>query len=291
MAKSEKKSSRGKIKTSYVSTIISISLVLFMLGMLGLILLNAQRVSNYVKENIGLSLYLKEDVKESQIKQLQSALEAKEYVKRTVFVSSDDAAELMKKDLGEDFVDFLGFNPLRASIDVFLNADFAESENISKIEKELSKSPLVKEVIIQKDLLSEVNKNIRKIGVVLLGFSLLLLIVVIALINNTIRLAIYSKRFLIKTMQLVGATGGFIKRPFILRSILNGFLSGVISLLLLLGVIYSVQNNIPEFIELQNFNDYIILFLSVIVLGIVISWFSTSMAVSKFLKMQSGDLY
>lgn len=291
MAKSEKKSSRGKIKTSYVSTIISISLVLFMLGMLGLILLNAQRVSNYVKENIGLSLYLKEDVKESQIKQLQSALEAKEYFKRTVFVSSDEAAELMKKDLGEDFVDFLGFNPLTASIDVFLNADFAESENISKIEKELSKSPLVKEVIIQKDLLSEVNKNIRKIGVVLLGFSLLLLIVVIALINNTIRLAIYSKRFLIKTMQLVGATGGFIKRPFILRSILNGFLSGVISLLLLLGVIYSVQNNIPEFIELQNFNDYIILFLSVIVLGIVISWFSTSMAVSKFLKMQSGDLY
>jgi cell division transport system permease protein len=291
MVKNEKKSSKGRVKTSYVSTIISISLVLFMLGMLGLILLNAQRVSNYVKENIGLSLYLKEDVKQSQINELQSFLESKEYVKRTVFVSSEEAAELMKKDLGEDFVDFLGFNPLTASIDVFLNADFAESENISKIEKELSKSPLVKEVVIQKDLLSEVNRNIRKIGVVLLGFSLLLLIIVIALINNTIRLAIYSKRFLIKTMQLVGATEGFIKRPFILRSILNGFLSGVISLLLLLGVIYSVQNNIPEFIELQNFNDYIILFLSVIVLGIVISWFSTSMAVSKFLKMQSGDLY
>ncbi len=291
MVKSEKKPFKGKVKTSYLSTIISISLVLFMLGMLGLILLNAKRVSNYVKENIGLSLYLKENVMQSQINELQSSLESKEYVKRTVFVSSEEAADLMKKDLGEDFVDFLGFNPLTASIDVFLNADFAESENISKIEKELSKSPLVKEVVIQKDLLSEVNRNIRKIGVVLLGFSLLLLIIVIALINNTIRLAIYSKRFLIKTMQLVGATGGFIKRPFILRSILNGFLSGVISLLLLLGVIYSVQNNIPEFIELQNFNDYIILFLSVIVLGIVISWFSTSMAVSKFLKMQSGDLY
>lgn len=288
---SEKNKAAFKVKSSYLSTIISISLVLFMLGLLGLILLNAQKISNHVKENIGFSLYLQEDLSERQLQALQTDLMAKTYTKRIEYTNKEQAAELLKKDLGEDFVDFLGYNPLSASLDLYLKADYAEQNIIEDITKELKKYPAVKEVIYQKDLVAEVNNNIRKIGLVLLAFSALLLVVVIALINNTIRLAIYSKRFLIKTMQLVGATGGFIRRPFVARGVLNGILSAVIAILLLLGVLYTAKQNFPALVELQDFNIYLILFTMVIVLGILISWISTSLAVRKFLRMQSGDLH
>lgn len=291
MSKSEKQSTEIKVKTSFVSTIISISLVLFLMGLLGLIVINAKKISEHVKENIGLSLYLNEEVNDAQLKKLQELIASKPYTNRIEYIDKDQAAEMLKKDLGEDFVDFLGYNPLSASIDVYLNADYAEEENIETIATELKRLRNVKEVIYQKDLLAEVNANIRKIGIVILGFSILLLVVVVALINNTIRLAIYSKRFLIKTMQLVGATSSFIRRPFVGRGILNGIISGVIASLLLLGVIFSIRQNLPEFLELQNFNIYLILFSSVIVLGILISWISTSLAVRKFLRIQSGDLY
>lgn len=291
MANQDKKKSGIKVKTSYVSTIISISLVLFIMGLLGIILLNAKLISDHVKENIGFSLYLKNDLSSKELDNLQVLLEAKEFTKRIEYIDKDQAAEMLREDLGEDFIDFLDYNPLMASIDLYLKADYAEESSISLINSELKKLPAVKQVEYQKDLISAVNSNIRKIGIVLLGFSILLLIVVIALINNTIRLAIYSKRFLIKTMQLVGATGGFIRRPFVARGMLNGLLSGVIAIILLLGVMYSLGNNIPEFFDLQNFNVYFILFAAVIVLGILISWISTSLAVRKFLRMQSGDLY
>lgn len=291
MGNKEKQQQQVKVKTSYTSTIISISLVLFMLGLLGVILLNAKQISDHVKENIGFSLYLNDNLSEKELQNLQKTLEEKEYTSRIDYTDKESAAELMKQDLGEDFVEFLGYNPLQASIDLYLKAEFAENASISLIEKELKKFPAVKEVVYQKDLLSEVNANIQKIGIVLFGFSLLLLIIVIALINNTIRLAIYSKRFLIKTMQLVGATGGFIRRPFVFRGVLNGFFSALIALLLLSGVLYSLFNNIPEFFELQNFNVYVILFAAVIILGILISWISTSLAVRRFLRMQSSDLF
>jgi len=291
MAKQENQKSAIKVRTSYVSTIISISLVLFMLGMLGIILLNAKQISDHVKENIGFSLYLKDDLSETDISRLQQLLEAKEYTNRIEYINKEQAAEIMKKELGEDFVEFLGFNPLSGSIDVYLNSEFAEEGRAKLIEGELKRLPAVRMVDYQIDLIAAVNKNVRKIGLVLFGFSVLLLIVVIALINNTIRLAIYSKRFLIKTMQLVGATGGFIRRPFVARGVLNGFVSGVIAVLLLSSVMYSVKTNLPEFFELQNFNVYGILFGLVVLLGILISWVSTSLAVRKFLRMQSGDLY
>ncbi len=291
MANQNKKKTGIRVKTSYVSTIISISLVLFMLGLLGIILLNAKLISDHVKENIGFSLYLKDDLSSSELGNIKKILTEKEYTQRIVYVGKDEAAEILKKDLGEDFVEFLDYNPLMASIDLYIKAEFAEESSIALIISELRKLPAVKEVAYQKDLISAVNTNIKKIGFVLLGFSILLLIVVIALINNTIRLAIYSKRFLIKTMQLVGATGGFIRRPFVGRGMLNGLFSGVIAILLLLGVMYSLNNNIPEFIELQNFNVYLVLFAIVIVLGVLISWVSTSLAVRKFLRIQSGDIY
>lgn len=291
MAKQESQKSAIKVRTSYVSTIISISLVLFMLGMLGIILLNAKQISDHVKENIGFSLYLKDDLSQTEITRLQQLLEAKEYTNRIEYIDKEQAAAIMKKELGEDFVEFLDFNPLSGSIDVYLNSEYAEEGSAKLIENELKRLPAVRMVDYQMDLIAAVNKNVRKIGLVLLGFSVLLLIVVIALINNTIRLAIYSKRFLIKTMQLVGATGGFIRRPFVARGVVNGFISGIIAVILLSGMMYSVKTNLPEFFELQNFNVYGILFGLVVLLGILISWISTSLAVRKFLRMQSGDLY
>lgn len=291
MSKAEKQKTTMKVKTNYVSTIISISLVLFMLGLLGLIVLNAKQISDHVKQNIGFSLFLDEEISSTEVEKIKSSLSSKPYTNRLEYIDKDQAAEMLKEDLGEDFVDFLGYNPLTGSIDVYLNSAYAEADSIKWIEKELKAYNKVKEVSYQKDLISEVNNNIQKIGIVLFGFTILLLIVVIALINNTIRLAIYSKRFLIKTMQLVGATGGFIRRPFVARGVLNGILSAIIAIILLLGVLYWVSKNIPELMELQNFNVYVILFSSVIVLGILISWISTSLAVRKFLRMQSGDLY
>tara|TARA_B100001109_G_scaffold255879_1_gene261991 strand:- start:47 stop:919 length:873 start_codon:yes stop_codon:yes gene_type:complete len=288
---SEKNKTPFRVRSSYVSTIISISLVLFMMGLLGMILLNAKKISDHVKENVGMSIYLQDELTEKQIQNLQTELIAKVYTNRLTYVDQETAATLLEEDLGEDFVDFLGYNPLSASIDLYLKAAFADEDQIQEIAAEVKKYPIVKEVVYQKDLLAELNGNIRRIGLVLLAFSALLLIVVIALINNTIRLAIYSKRFLIKTMQLVGATGGFIRRPFVARGIWNGILSGLIAILLLLGVMYSVKRNFPSLVELQDFNIYIILFSAVIVLGVLISWISTSLAVRKFLRMQSGDLY
>jgi cell division transport system permease protein len=291
MSKEERKVARKSIRTSYISTVISISLVLFMLGLLGLIVLNAQKLSDHVKENIGFSIFLNETVTPEAATKLQEQLEKQPYVKQTKFINKEEAAKILQQDLGEDFVAFLGFNPLLASIDVNMNAAYAHPDSIGWIEADLSRNPQIIEVAYQKDLISAVNKNVKKIGIILLSFSALLLVVVIALINNTIRLAIYSKRFLIKTMQLVGATGGFIRRPFVWRGIVNGFVSALIAIALLAGVIYSVTQNMPDIIELNDVELYAILASGVILLGILISWVSTSLAVRKFLRIQSTDLY
>ena len=224
-----------------------------MLGLLGIIVFNAKKISDHVRENIGFSLYLKDDLAETDLEKIRLTLEKKEYTARLKYTDKETAADIMKEDLGEDFVDFLGYNPLKASFDLFLNSEFAEQSSILLIEKELQRMPAFKEVVYQKDLLASVNANINKIGIVLLAFSLLLLIIVVALINNTIRLAIYSKRFLIKTMQLVGATGGFIRRPFVARSMFNGLISGIIALLLLTAVLVSLSNNMPEFFRIKKF--------------------------------------
>lgn len=291
MSKENNKVARKSIRTSYISTIISISLVLFMLGLLGLIILNAQKLSDHVKENIGFSIFLNEDVTTEMAKKIQSELEQLSYVKKTKYIDKEEAAKLLKQDLGEDFVGILDYNPLMASIDVNLMAAYAHPDSIGWIENSLKKNANIKEIAYQKDLISAVNKNVRKIGIILLGFSILLLIVVIALINNTIRLAIYSKRFLIKTMQLVGATGGFIRRPFVMKGIVNGIVSALIAIALLAVVIYSVMQSMPDIVNLTDYNIYAILAVSVIVLGILISWISTSLAVRKFLRIQSADLY
>ncbi|MDQ3046282.1 MAG: permease-like cell division protein FtsX [Bacteroidota bacterium] len=285
------KYSKRRLAGSSFTTIVSLALVLFMLGLLGIIILNTRKLSDNVKENIGFQVILKEDVKEVDVAKMQKTLDASEYVKSTEFVTKEDAAKRLQEDLGEDFIDFLGYNPLLASINVHLQADYANTDSLSWIEKDLLESNLVKEVIYQKSLVSMINQNVKKISLVILAFSSLLMVIALALINNTIRLSIYSKRFIIKTMQLVGATQGFIRRPFVLNGIKHGIYGAVIAIAMLIGVLYFAQKQLPELIELQDEKMLASLFGLVIILGIIISWISTSLAVRKYLRLRSDDLY
>src|SRR3954470_346722 len=210
------KYSKRRLAGSTITTVVSLSLVLFMLGLLGIIILNASQLSNHIKENIGFQIILNENAKEADIAKLQKKLDVSSYVRSTEFVSKEEAAARLKEDLGEDFIDFLGFNPLLASINVHLKAEYTNADSITWIEKEIVATHLTKEIIYQKSLINNINESVQKISVVILFFCSLLMVVALALINNTIRLSIYSKRFIIKTMQLVGATQGFIRRPFVI---------------------------------------------------------------------------
>src|SRR6056297_1571436 len=229
MAKKEPAVTKRRLRSSYLTSI-SITLVLFMLGVLGLLILNAQRLSEYVKENIGFSIILKENVKEVDVILLQKTLDAAEYVKSTKYITKEQAAKELQEELGENFIDFLGYNPLLASIEVHLYADYANPDSIKIIEQDFQQYELIKEVFYQKSLVSLVNENIRKISFIILVFSGLLFLIAIALINNTIRLSVYSKRFIINTMQLVGATRGFIRRPFLFRSVWQGIVAALLAI-------------------------------------------------------------
>lgn len=291
MEEFESSNSGKKTKTLYVSTVISIALVLLMTGLLGLILVHAKNLSKYVKENIVLNIIVNEGAKEVDITALQKQLDANTYVLKTQYVSKELAARNLTKDLGEDFVDFLGYNPLLSSIDVYLKADYANNESIEKFTATLNKNPLVKEVVYQKSLIDMVNQNIQGIGLVILAFATILLIIAVALINNTIRLAIYSQRFLIKSMQLVGATKSFIRKPFLTYGIIHGLLGALIAIILLLISLYIAQQQVPEIIILRDWFEFSLVFIGVIFLGALISGLSTYFAVSKFLRLKIYDLY
>lgn len=293
MSEEKEDKSARRYGSTNISTIVGMSLVLFVLGLLGLILLNAKMLSDYAKENIGFAIYLNKNVKEADVIQLKKTLDAEIWVKSTQYIDEERAVEILKEHLGEeeDFMDFLEYNPLLASIDIKLNPEYAHLDSLNIFESRLLDNPQIHEVDIRKDLAVLINENVRKISLLLLGFTGLLLIIAIGLINNTIRLTIYSQRFLIKTMQLVGATHGFIRRPFVVKGIVNGIISALLAILFLYGVFYLTQQNLPELIDLQNIELYLSLFSIVMMLGILISWFSTSLAVSKYLRAQTGDLY
>ena len=285
------KYSRRRLTGSSITTVVSISLVLFMLGLLGIIILNTHKLSNNFKENIGFQVILKDEAKEVDVAKMQKTLDATNYVRSTEFITKDEAAARLKKDLGEDFIGFLGYNPLLASINVHLKAQYANADSIEWIEKEMMQNPVVKEVSYKKNLVTMINENVKKISFIILFCSTLLMIIALALINNTIRLTIYSKRFLIKTMQLVGATQGFIRRPFVLKGIRHGVYGAIIAIGLLIGFLYLGQKQMPDLAELQDTEMLLTLFVIVIILGIIISWISTSLAVRKYLRLKSDELY
>jgi cell division transport system permease protein len=291
MANNEDRLSRRRLQTSTATTIISISLVLFMLGLLGLIVLHAQKLSDYVKENIGFSVIIKEEVKESGIIEFQKKLDLEPFVKSTEYITRERAAKELTEELGEDFVDFLGFNPLLASIDIRLQAAYANNDSLAMLEQKLIANPRVKEVFYHKSLVELVNQNIRRISMVLLAFTAVLMLISIALINNTIRLSVYSKRFIIRSMQLVGATQSFIRKPFLIKSLVHGLLSALIAIVLLAVVLYFSRKALPELVDMQDIDMFLSLFGIVTVLGLIITGFSTLFAVRKFLRISQDRLY
>jgi len=291
MEEFEASASAKKTKSIYISTVFGIAMVLLMIGLLGLILVNAHNLSRYVKENIVLNVFVDDAAHETDVLQLQKELESNPMVKQTQYVSKELAARNLQKDLGEDFVKFLGYNPLSQSIDVYLKAEYANNADIEKFKAALLKNPLVKEVKYQASLVDQMNRNLTNISLVILAFAAIFVVLSVALINNTIRLAIYSQRFLIKSMQLVGATKGFIRKPFLLYGIWHGLLGGLIAIIILIATLSLAYKEVPDLVILQNYTEFAIVFLVVIGTGIFISGFSTFLAVNKFLRLKLYDLY
>lgn len=282
---------RKRLRTSGITVIISLALVLFMLGSLGLLVMNASKLSTHFKENIGFQVYLKDTASSAQTDGLIQEISNSRYCKSVNFINKEQAAEKLKADLGEDFVSFLGSNPLLNSIDIKLNADQANTDTLMSVEKYLLQKSFVKEVVYQKDMINNLNKNTRAIAFFILIFSGALMIVAIALINNTIRLSIYSKRFLIRTMYLVGATRAFISKPFIFKGIRQGIIAGIIAGALLAGFLVLSARFIPDLLQLQDENVLLLLFGGLLVLGIFISGLSALLSVQRYLRLKSSDLY
>lgn len=285
------KQTRRRVQSSSVTTVVSLSLVLFMLGLLGLIVLNTNKLSDYVKENIAFQIILSDKATDADIAKLLKTLDASEYAKKTEYTTKEDAAAKLKEDLGEDFISFLGFNPLLPSINVNLKAAYANTDSVAWIEKEILQNNKVKEVNYQPNLIKMVNENAKNLSLIILVFSVLLLVIALALINNTIRLAIYSQRFLIKTMQLVGATQGFIRKPFILKGMLNGVYGAIISIAMLIGLLYLAARQFPELVMIQDVEVLGLLFGLVLLAGTIIAGISTYLAVRKYLRIKADDLY
>ena len=282
---------KNKIKSSSTSIVISMSLVLFVLGILGFLLLNANRLSNHIKQNIGFSVMIKEGVKDVDIMQLQKLIDSKAYSLGTDWVSKEDAATELQEQLGEDFISFLGYNPLLESIDIKLKATYANPDSLLVLQEELTKNDLIHEVFYQKDLVEKISENMRKMSIFLLSFCFLLFIISFTLINNTIRLSVYSKRFLIRTMKLVGATNKFIKGPFLSDSIYNGVYSSLVTICMLLVVFQLLQSDMPDFLNIQDLKSMGIIFASIFVAGILFTWLSTFFALRKYLRIKESEIY
>lgn len=280
-----------KLRTSSVTVVISLSLVLFMLGLLGLIVINAKKLSNHIKENVGFQVVLKDTTSAAELDILKQEISSSPFTKRVDYISKDEAAEKLKKDLGEDFITFLGYNPLLSSLDVKLNPDYANVDSLAGFEKSIMQKHFVKEVIYHKNMIKEVNDKAKVASMYILVFSVLLLVVAVALINNTIRLSIYAKRFLIRTMYLVGATQGFIRKPFILKGIRQGIIAGLLAGFLLAGFLILSTNYIPDLLQIQDPNLLALLFAGIVLMGVLISGLSAALSVGRYLRLKTDDLY
>ncbi len=291
MGKSFEQYQKRKLVSSYFSVVLSIALVLFLLGSLGLLLLNTKKMADHFKEQITISVFLKENAKEIEISQLKQNLTMAEYTKTATYISKEKAAEKYSEEIGEDFVDFLGYNPLKNSIDVNLNADFVLPEKIKEIATDLAAKDYVQEVSYDKPLVGLLAENVKKIGFWILVASGIFTFIAVLLINSSIRLSIYSKRFIIKTMQMVGATKMFIRKPFIWTNIKLGMIGALIAIIAIIGVLFYVNSLFPSLEIFKDASIFIFLFLAVFGLGILISLLSTFFATQRFLNLRSDELY
>ena len=282
---------RRRLISSYFSVVLSIAVVLFLLGVLGLLVLNTKKLGDHFKEKITISVFLKDNAKTVEINQLQKSLVLADYTKTATFVSKEDAAEQYSEDIGENFEEFLGYNPLKNAIDVNLNADFVAPEKVEEIATNLATKTFVEEVSYDKPLIALLNENVKRIGFAIIIACAVFTLIAVLLINSSIRLSIYSKRFIIKTMQMVGATKKFIRKPFIATNVKLGFFGGLLALLALGAVLYYINDAFPE---LQLFTDGLALgslFLGILILGLLIAFISTYFATQRFLNLRTDDLY
>ena len=291
MAGSFEKHQKRRLISSYFSVVISISLVLFLLGLLGLLVLNTKKVADHFKEKIALTVYLKDTAKEVEITQLKQSLALAEYTKTAEYISKEQAAEEHSATIGENFMEFLGYNPLQNSIDVYLLADFVSPEQLEEINAELSTKDFVDEVAYDKPLIALLNDNVKKISLWVLIISGLFTFIAVLLINSSIRLSVYAKRFTIKTMQMVGATKQFIRRPFIWNSVKLGMLGALLAMIGMAVVLFYLNRSFPE---LQLIKDQLLLallFIFIFLMGLLITWISTFFATQRFLNLQTDELY
>ena len=282
---------KRRLRSSYFSVVISIALVLFMVGFLGLVLLKSTQVANHFKEEVVITLFLKNDTSKDQIENLRNSLIKEIFTRKIVFISKDDAAKFYAEDLGEDFVNYLGTNPLKNSIDIYLNPGFVTPEKMGEIADRFKDNSYVFEVSYDKPLVTFLTQNIQRVSFWLFVVSSFFGLIALILINSSIRLSVYSKRFNIKTMQMVGATKGFIRKPFIWNGIQLGFIGAIISLIGLSVVIYYIDQKIPT---LQLTTDYTTLAYlggGILIIAFVISWLSTYFATQRFLNLQTEKLY
>tara|TARA_B100001057_G_scaffold361234_1_gene363618 strand:- start:778 stop:1656 length:879 start_codon:yes stop_codon:yes gene_type:complete len=282
---------KRRLKSSHISVVVSMTLVLFLMGLLSTVLFHSNTIANKVQENIAFTVLLKPDAKQIMVKQFHRQLKLSEHVKSTEFISKNEALETLKNDLGKDFISFLGYNPLTDAIDIHFQAYYTQTNRLETIEKELLKAPIVQDVIYDKSLIKLLNNNLEKVSLALLFLSLFFSIIAVALINSSIRLTIYSKRFLIKTMQLVGATKSFIRKPFMKKSLLHGLLASILSILCMDALIRISIDFLPEIDRLHNYETQIALYTLILCLGLFIPWVCTYFAVRKYLKLNTDELY
>jgi cell division transport system permease protein len=278
-------------KVSYISAILSISMVLLMLGLLGILMIQSIKLGTAIKENMVVQLFLNENINQEQINQIQQKIQAENFAKELKFISKEQAAADFSREIGQDFISFLGFNPLMPSFQIKLKEDFTESDELNRIEGVLKQIPMVIEVSYQRTVFEQASANIQSIGIVLVGLSLLFAIISAILINNTVRLNLYAQRFAIKSMQLVGATHWFIIKPFVWRSVRNGFFGWFISLAILMSILNALPLWIPSIEQLYDTGKFFLLFVFLLVLGIGMSMFSSWLSTKRYLNTKIEDLY
>lgn len=291
MATAFEKYQKRRLISSYFSVVISISLVLFLLGILGLLVLNSKRVADHFKEQVPIVIFLKDTAKEVEINQLKQSLQMADYTRSANYVSKEEAAEIHMAEIGEDYVDYLGDNPLLNNIDVRLNADFVTPEKVEEIIAELKSKPFVDDIGYDKPLIEKLTQNVKRISFWVLIIAAVFLIIAILLINSSIRLSVYAKRFTIKTMQMVGATKQFIRRPFIWKSVRLGMLGSVLAMGGMALVLYYLNKTFPELGLTRDSTLIVSLFVFIFLMGLIITWISTFFATQRFLNLRTDELY
>ena len=282
---------KRRLLTSYFSVIVSITLVLFLLAFFMFLVLSTKKLANHFKEQVTVTILIKDKAKDVDITQLQKTLSVAPFVKSIKFISKEEAAETFSKDIGEDFVTFIGTNPLQNAIDLSLKAEYADPDKMQEIKRDLEQHTFVSEVVYDQSLVALIHENVNRIGFITLVFSVLFTFVSVLLINASIRLSIYSKRFIIKTMQLVGATRSFIRRPFIYTNVKLGIFSTFVAITFFSLALFSIIKSYPDFAVLLDATVLTVVFIGVFVMGILISWGSTFFATQRFLNLNTNELY